>query len=31
MVEGDELADIYPGTGAIGRAWERFTSARRLV
>jgi len=24
---GDELADLYPGSGAIGRAWQHYTSA----
>ena len=23
---GDELADLFPGSGAIGRAWELYTS-----
>lgn len=23
-VPGDELADLFPGTGVIGRAWESF-------
>lgn len=23
---GDELVDLYPGSGAIGRAWDRFTA-----
>ena len=23
---GDELADIFPGSGAISRAWELYTS-----
>lgn len=25
---GDELADLFPGSGAIGRAWALYTSRR---
>ena len=24
---GDELVDLYPGSGAIGEAWRRYTAA----
>ena len=26
---GDELADLFPGSGAVGRAWQLYTSAAR--
>lgn len=29
-VPGDELADLFPGSGAIGRAWIRFAFAGQL-
>ncbi len=28
---GDELNDLFPGSGAVGRAWERFTAQERLA
>jgi hypothetical protein len=28
---GDSLDDLYPGTGAVGQAWARFTSETRLA
>jgi hypothetical protein len=30
MTAGDELADLYPGTGAVTRAWERWRSTPTL-
>lgn len=27
---GDELIDIFPGTGIIGRCWEKFQNGRQL-
>ena len=27
---GDELVDLFPGTGIVGRAWERFQRQRKL-
>lgn len=29
--DGDTLDDLYPGTGAVGQAWARFTAQRRLA
>ena len=29
--QGDELVDLYPGTGAVSRAWERWSTEGRLV
>lgn len=28
---GDELVDVYPGTGAVGRAWDAWRRQRPLV
>lgn len=28
--QGDELYDLFPGTGAVGRAWEKYTRATEL-
>jgi hypothetical protein len=29
--QGDELVDIFPGSGAVGREWERFQAQGRLI
>jgi hypothetical protein len=29
--EGDELVDLYPGSGMVGRAWDRYLRQGRLV
>jgi hypothetical protein len=31
MQAGDELADVFPGSGAVSKAWERFQRQRRLI
>lgn len=30
MRAGDTLVDLFPGTGAVGRAWERYISASEM-
>jgi hypothetical protein len=31
MRAGDELADVFPGSGAVTQAWARFQRQRRLI
>ena len=31
LLPGDELVDLFPGSGAVATEWERWTSAPRLV
>ena len=31
LQSGDELVDLYPGSGAVGRTWERYSAQRSLA